>query len=58
MAFKIKKDDCVGCGVCKENCPVSCIAPDADGKMVINADECVDCGTCAANCPVNAIDPA
>jgi MinD superfamily P-loop ATPase len=55
MAYKIKKDDCVGCGVCKENCPVDCIEQDGD-KYKIVADQCVDCGTCAANCPANAID--
>ncbi|MBO4330455.1 MAG: 4Fe-4S binding protein [Oscillospiraceae bacterium] len=54
MAFKIKPDDCVGCGVCKDNCPVECIK-EVDGKCVINADECVGCGTCMANCPSDAI---
>ena len=54
MAFKINHDDCVGCGVCKENCPVECIKF-VDDKPVINPDECVECGTCAANCPADAI---
>lgn len=57
MAFKIDKDVCVGCGVCKENCPLDCIKL-VDGKCDINADECVECGTCASNCPVNAIAEA
>jgi MinD superfamily P-loop ATPase len=55
MAYKIRKDDCVGCGVCKENCPVDCIEQDGD-KYKIIAAQCVACGTCAANCPANAID--
>lgn len=54
MAYKIKTDDCVGCGACKANCPIECIK-EVDGKCVINADECVDCGTCAATCPCDAV---
>lgn len=55
MAYKINTEECVGCGVCKENCPVECITMNADGKAVINPDECVECGTCEANCPASAI---
>ncbi len=55
MAYKINKDECVGCGACKDSCPVDCISQDGD-KYKINPDECIDCGTCAANCPANAID--
>ena len=52
MAFKIT-DECIGCGVCAENCPTECISEN-DGKYVINADECVSCGSCASDCPVGA----
>jgi Formate hydrogenlyase subunit 6/NADH:ubiquinone oxidoreductase 23 kD subunit (chain I) len=52
MAYKIT-DECIACGACAEECPVSCIT-EKDGKYVINADECVECGSCADVCPVDA----
>ena len=54
MAYKINKDECVGCGTCESTCPVSAISED-EGKYVINEAECVDCGACASVCPVGAI---
>lgn len=52
MAYIIN-DDCIGCGACAAECPVSAIS-EGDGKYVINADECLDCGACASACPVGA----
>ena len=55
MAYKIT-DDCITCGACVDECPVSAIT-EKDGKMVINADECLDCGASAGVCPVEAPEP-
>jgi ferredoxin len=52
MAYKIS-DDCVSCGACAGECPVSAIS-EGDGKYVIDADACVECGACAGVCPVGA----
>ena len=52
MAYVIS-DDCIACGACAEECPVSAIS-EGDGKYVINKDECIDCGTCAGVFPVEA----
>lgn len=52
MAFKIT-DECISCGACAGECPVSCIS-EGDGAYVINADECLECGACAGVCPVGA----
>ncbi len=56
MAYVISSD-CVACGACAENCPVSAIS-EGDSQYIIDADVCVDCGSCAANCPVEAIAQA
>lgn len=52
MAYKIT-DDCISCGACEAECPVSCITS-GDDKYLIDADACISCGACAGVCPVNA----
>ena len=52
MAYVIN-DECVSCGACEAECPVSAIA-EGDGKYTIDADACVSCGACAGVCPVGA----
>ncbi len=52
MAYKIS-DDCVACGTCVDECPVSAIS-EGDGKYVIDAEKCIECGRCAEVCPVEA----
>ena len=52
MAFKIS-DDCIACGACEGECPVSAISA-GDSKYEIDADTCISCGACADVCPVSA----
>lgn len=52
MAYIIS-DECISCGACSSECPVSCIT-EADNKYVIDETVCVDCGACAGVCPVEA----
>lgn len=55
MAYCIN-DDCISCGACEAECPVSAIKA-GDGKYVIDASVCIDCGACAGVCPVSAPNP-
>ncbi len=56
MAYFIN-DECINCGACESECPVTCISS-GDEKYVIDPDECIDCGACATVCPVDAPNPA
>ena len=53
MAYTIT-DQCVSCGTCEGECPVSAISQ-GDTQFNIDADACIDCGTCASVCPTDAI---
>lgn len=52
MAYKIS-NDCVACGTCIGECPVSAIS---EGEIYkIDPEVCIECGTCAEVCPSGAI---
>ncbi len=47
-------DGCIRCGVCKENCPQTCIR---EGEPYqISQENCLHCGLCYERCPVQAIE--
>ena len=51
---RVISSDCVKCGTCASNCPVSAIS-EGDTQFNIDKDTCIDCGACEADCPVSAI---
>ncbi|MDR1663998.1 MAG: 4Fe-4S binding protein [Clostridiales bacterium] len=52
MAYSIN-NECINCGACESECPVSCISQ-GDDRYVIDAAVCTSCGSCADVCPVGA----
>lgn len=55
-AFKMQVDkaDCVGCGICANQCPMRAISVQ-NGKANIDIRHCIVCGQCAHKCPKNTI---
>ena len=49
MAYQIS-DECISCGACEGECPVSAISA-GDGKYVIDEATCIECGACTYVCP-------
>ena len=46
-------EKCIGCGICKNNCPQKCI--EKGEPFVIKQENCLHCGLCYESCPAGAI---
>src|SRR6056297_2727211 len=51
----VKKEDCVGCGICVDKCPVGSITL-TDGVASIDMTNCIHCGVCHSACPRGAVE--
>ena len=49
----IDESICIGCGVCKKDCPGSAI--DIKEAKAVIVRKCIQCGHCVAICPVRAV---
>lgn len=50
----VKTEDCVGCKICVEACPVDAISM-TRGAAVIDEKSCIRCGKCHDVCPQQAV---
>jgi len=52
--IRIRRDECVGCGLCVENCPFQAISL-INNKAEINQHKCSQCRICLTICPRGAV---
>ncbi len=55
-AIVIMEDDCIGCGLCRDSCPIGAIHMDEAG-IAIKCNLCIDKDVprCVATCPTEAL---
>ena len=52
--LRVRKDLCISCGLCIENCPQEAVSVQS-GKAWIDQTRCNRCGICLGTCPQGAI---
>ncbi|HUX98545.1 MAG TPA: NADH-ubiquinone oxidoreductase-F iron-sulfur binding region domain-containing protein, partial [Candidatus Deferrimicrobium sp.] len=55
IEYCIHEESCIGCSVCKNNCPANAIEGEAKRPHRINPLICIRCGLCYSSCSSTAI---
>ncbi len=55
LTYEILEDKCVGCDICRKNCPVNAISGEIRQPHKIDQEKCEKCGTCMSVCRFNAV---
>lgn len=55
LHYEIITDNCIGCGMCKRNCPVEAISGEKKAPHLIDQDICIKCGKCFEVCKFSAV---
>ncbi len=56
LELRVVEENCIGCKICDEVCPVDCFAPtDHRTYELINPELCEGCMACVINCPTDTI---
>ena len=55
MPPTINTEECVGCGVCVNNCPGNVLEIIDSYAAVVRPEDCIDCYECENMCPMHAI---
>jgi NADH:ubiquinone oxidoreductase subunit F (NADH-binding)/Pyruvate/2-oxoacid:ferredoxin oxidoreductase delta subunit len=53
ITYEIDADKCIGCGLCRENCPAMAIEGQIKRPHIVEAARCIRCGICHQLCPVD-----
>ncbi len=54
ICYYIEPEKCIGCMLCKKNCPVDAISGERKELHVIDQEKCIKCGACLDVCPPRA----